>query len=139
MDAIFVDTGYWLALELANDQNHAAALGHWQRIVKALPPLVTTSYVFDEVVTFFNNRGHHAKAVQVGNRLLHSPSIQMIQVDEALFFEGWTLLQQRPDKSYSLTDCLSFIVMKRLGLQVAYTFDQHFAQAGFLKEPEHAM
>ncbi len=135
METIFVDTGYWLALELANDQNHEAALHHWQGIVKALPPLVTTSYVFDEVVTFFNNRGHHAKAVQVGNRLLHSPSIQMIHVDEALFFESWTLFQQRHDKSYSLTDCTSFVIMKRLGIQVAYTFDQHFLQAGFLKDP----
>jgi predicted nucleic acid-binding protein len=135
MDTIFVDTGYWLALELANDQNHETALRHWHGSVKALPPLVTTSYVFDEVVTFFNNRGHHSKAVQVGNRLLHSPSIQMIHVDEGLFFEGWRLCQERADKSYSLTDCISFIVMKRLGLQVAYTFDQHFAQAGFMKEP----
>ena len=48
METIFVDTGYWLALELANDQNHATALRHWQGIVKALPPLVTTSYVFEK-------------------------------------------------------------------------------------------
>jgi uncharacterized protein len=62
MAAVFVDTGYLLALEIANDQHHQAAVQHWQRIVTALPPLVTTSYVFDEVVTFFNSRGYHVKA-----------------------------------------------------------------------------
>ena len=75
---VFLDPSYLLAIELANDQNHQSAAQHWQRVVAALPPLVTTSYVFDEVVTFFNNRGHHAKAVEVGNGLLLSPSVRLI-------------------------------------------------------------
>src|SRR5712691_5061850 len=54
MNAVFVDTGYLLALELANDQHHQDATRHWQGVVRALPRLVTTSYVFDEVVTFFS-------------------------------------------------------------------------------------
>ncbi len=49
-------------------------------VVTALPRLVTTSYVFDEVVTFFNSRGAHAKAVQVGSDLLESPAVQLIPV-----------------------------------------------------------
>jgi len=47
-------TGYVLALELSNDQNHRAASKHWRSLRKRLPPLVTTSYVFDEVVTYFH-------------------------------------------------------------------------------------
>ncbi len=85
MNAVFVDTGYLLALEITNDQNHQAATRHWQGVVTTLPRLVTTSYVFDEVVTFFNSRGYHAKAIQVGNNLLQSPSVQFIHVDTALF------------------------------------------------------
>jgi len=135
MNAVFVDTGYWLALELANDQNHAAALEHWQAVVADLPHMVTTSYVFDEVVTFFNSRGRHDKAIQVGARLLHSPSVELVQIDEALFYEGWALFQHRPDKDYSLTDCISFVVMNKHNLQLAYTFDDHFTQAGFSCEP----
>lgn len=104
MNAVFLDTGYLLALELSNDQNHQAASQHWQSVVTSLPPLVTTSYVFDEVVTFFNSRGYHAKAVQVGNSLLRSPSVQLVHVDETLFHGGWAYFQQYQDKTYSLTD-----------------------------------
>lgn len=133
MNTAFLDTGYVLALELSKDQNHRAAVKHWRSLRKRLPPLVTTSYVFDEVVTYFNSRGHHAKAVEVGNRLLTSPSVQLVQVDEGLFGEGWQYFQQHQDKDYSLTDCISFVVMKKLGIETAFAFDQHFVQAGFQK------
>ena len=135
MNPVFVDTGYLLALELANDQNHQSAIDHWQRVVTSLPPLVTTSYIFDEVVTFFNSRGYHSKAVEVGTRLLRSPSVRLVHVDEALFNEGWVFLRQHRDKNYSLTDCISFIVMQKFGITVAYAFDRHFVQAGFSNEP----
>lgn len=85
MSSVFLDTGYLLALELKQDQHHAAALQHWRRVQSALPALVTTTYVFDEVVTFFNSRGHHSKAVEVGIRLMRSPSVQLVHVDAALF------------------------------------------------------
>jgi len=97
--------------------------------------LVTTSYVFDEVVTFFNSREQHVKAVEVGNRLLKSPIILFVHVDETLFFEAWNLLVQRDDKTYSLTDCISFLVMKKHGNQTVLTFDRHFVQEGFSKLP----
>jgi uncharacterized protein len=90
---------------------------------------------FDEVVTYFNSRGYHAKAVEVGQRLLTSPSVQLVQVDEGLFREGWLYFQQHQDKDYSLTDCTSFVVIKRLKIGTAFAFDQHFVQAGFKKVP----
>lgn len=135
MSTVFLDTGYVLALELSNDQNHRIASKHWRSLKKRLPLLVTTSYVFDEVVSYFNSRGHHAKAVEVGNRLLTSPSVQFVQVDEGLFRESWHYFQQHQDKDYSLTDCISFVAMKSWGLKTAFAFDQHFVQAGFKKVP----
>lgn len=135
MNAVLIDTSYLLALEIANDQNHQAAEAHWQKVVSSLPPLATTSYVFDEVVTFFNRRGHHAKAVQVGNSLLQSSSMQFVHVDEALFFKGWAYFQQHQDKGYSLTDCISFVLMEQRDIKTAFAFDKHFVQAGFQIEP----
>ena len=135
MEPRFLDTGYVLALELANDINHRAALQHWQSLAQALPPLITTSYVFDEIMTFFNSRGFHSKAVRVGSNLLRSPSVELIHVDEALFYEGWAYFQKRQDKEYSLTDCISFVGMQQRGISRAFAFDHHFTQAGFIKEP----
>lgn len=130
----FLDTGYLVALEDTDDQNHASALGHWRRLRES-PALVTTSYVLDEVVTFFNAAGKHAKAVELGEMLLSSPSITMIHVDEALLRSGSALLRNRSDKRYSLTDCVSFIVMEDRRISVALAFDRHFEQAGFRKAP----
>jgi predicted nucleic acid-binding protein len=135
MSTVFVDTSYLLALELANDQYHESARMHWQQVVKALPPLVTTSYILDEVVTYFNSRGHHTKAVEIGNNLLRSPSVQFIHVDESLFYVGWSYFQEHQDKRYSLTDCIAFVVMQQRSIRTAYTFDKHFVQAGFQVEP----
>lgn len=58
MNRVFVDAGYLIALELSSDQNHKAAVKHWREIKQSLPQLITTSYSFDELVTFFNSRGH---------------------------------------------------------------------------------
>lgn len=96
---------------------------------------MTSTYVFDEVVTFFNSRRLHSKAVEVGNRLLQSPSVAVVHVDEALFGEGWRYFQHHQDKAYSLTDCISFVIMEERGIREALTFDQHFVQAGFVALP----
>lgn len=135
MTAAFLDTGYIIALEAADDQHHAAALQHWRGYVPSRPQLVTTSFVLDEVATFFNSRGRHAKAVEIGERLLGSPSVRLVHVNEDLFGEGWTYFRRREDKRFSLTDCLSFVLMERLGIETALAFDAHFVQAGFRTLP----
>jgi len=135
MKPIFLDTGYVLALELANDQHHRDAITHWRSLHSQFPALVTTSYVFDEVVTFLKSRGYHDKAVEVGNRLIDSASVSLVQVDESLFQMAWEYLQGHRDKAYSLTDCVSFVLMNRLGITKALAFDHHFTQAGFERQP----
>ena len=135
MKPYFADTSYWLALELNDDQNHETALAHWLSLVETTFAVVTTSYVFDETITYLNSRNHHEKAVEVGENLLLSPTIELVHIDENLFFEGWTMFQKYQDKRYSLTDCILFLVMKQKNLDIALAFDKHFSQAGFSVEP----
>ncbi len=72
----------------------------------------------------------------MGETLLYNAAFRLVQVDEDLFHAGWTYFKQHRDKQYSLTDCISFIVMRWLRLQTALTFDHHFAQAGFSTAPQ---
>ena len=135
MKPVFLDTGYLIALEAGDDQNHEAARRHWQHFSRRLPPLVTTGLVFAEAVTFFNTRGQHAKAVEIGNRLLESPAVTLVQVDTPLLLAAWEYFQQHADKTFSLADCASFVVMNEREIQQALAFDRHFMQAGFQKLP----
>ena len=67
MNRVFLDTGYLIALEASDDQHHEEAIRHWRQSVPEISSIVTTTYVFDEVVTFFNSRDHHEKAVEIGD------------------------------------------------------------------------
>lgn len=126
-----LDTSYILALEIKNESAHQQVLPNWITLAKSKPLLVTTTYIFDETVTFFNSRNLHHKAVEVGNRLLLSPDIELVEIDRNLFNRGWQYFQKYQDKSYYLTDCLSFIVMEQREIVTALTLDRHFLQAGF--------
>lgn len=137
MNLAFLDSGYLIGVEAIDDQHHPVAIQHWRQFLRKPSPLVTTSFVLSEVVTFFTSRGRHAKAVDIGNRLMASSSIQLVHVDDELLRAGFEYLRRRPDKRFSLTDCISFVVMNRLGIYQALTFDAHFEQAGFQRIPSH--
>ena len=135
----FLDTGYLIALENAKDEHHGKVMLHWATYQHNLGSpqalLITTSYILDEVVTYLNSRGWHTAAVKCGKFLMESKYIRYIPVDEDLFDAGWQYFQKHQDKTYSLTDCISFVTMKRLGIETALTVDGHFIQAGFQVEP----
>ena len=135
MRTALLDTSYLLALEIARDQNRQVAVKHWQHVQPSSVQLVTTSLILTEVAAFLNSRGYHAKAVELGNNLLHGLSVQFVYVDTALLLEGWSYFERHSDKEYSLTDSVSFVLMRNMDITTAFTFDRHFAQAGFIMEP----
>ena len=73
-----------------------------------------------------------AGAAEAVNVLRNNPDVTIIPCTELLFQQGMGLYQQRPDKDWSLTDCISFVVMQRDGISEALTGDKHFEQAGFV-------
>lgn len=136
MNSLFLDTNFVVALNLRSDQSYSAASRYWATALNNRQESVTTTFVLDEAVTFLNSRGQHALAVAVGAQLLHSPVITLVHIDAPLLERGWNYFVRHHDKRYSLTDCISFVVMQERGLRQALTFDQHFAQAGFECVPE---
>ena len=66
---------------------------------------------------------------------MNSPIVDMIHVDNDQFMDGWEYFQRHNDKRYSLSDCVSFIVMERYDIYTACAFDRDFIQAGFMIDP----
>jgi predicted nucleic acid-binding protein len=67
---------------------------------------------------------------------LSSDLIELIHVDGQLLFEAWEFFKLHNDKRFSLTDCISFLVMKEREIASALSFDKHFIQAGFKRLPK---
>lgn len=133
MKSTFIDSAFVIALESKDDQNHLAAIEYWQELVQSPSSLITTSFVLDEIATYFNSRNRHKKAVEIVESFLNSKAVELVHVDETLFQTGWKYFVKHADKRYSLTDCISFVIMKERHIEQALTFDKHFKQAGFKK------
>jgi len=67
----------------------------------------------------------------VGNTLLHSPQIENIWVTKNDERKAWKLFLKRKDKKYSFTDCVSFVLMRQLGIKKYLACDEHFKIEGF--------
>jgi predicted nucleic acid-binding protein len=123
---VFADTFYWIALALPADASYAKA-----RQIKA--HIVTTDEVLSEYLNFFSNAPPYLRR-QVGASLpiiMLDPTVRVIEQSRATFLAGAELFRARPDKGYSLIDCISMQTMYREGLSDVLTNDRHFEQEGF--------
>ena len=123
----FADTSFYVALNHRRDALHPTAVA----AAAAPRPVVTTEFVLLEVANFFVRPGDREKLVAFEANLRADPNTAVVPASADLFARGLALFAARPDKEWSLTDCISFVVMGELGLTDALTADHHFAQAGF--------
>ena len=131
MTALFADTFYWIALVDFTDSAHQRALTLTSE--RGDSPIVTTDEVLAEFLTFFATAPEQMrrKAVTNTQRILEDPGVQVVPQSRESFLSGMALYGARPDKGYSLTDCISMQTMRRKGLTEALTNDRHFEQEGF--------
>jgi len=123
---VFADTFYWIALTDSTDAAHA----HAHQITN---DIVTTDEVLTEYLTFFCAAPEYMRrevALAVED-ILQAPSVHVIPQSRESFRAGLDLYRDRPDKGYSLTDCISMQTMRREGLTEVLTNDRHFEQEGF--------
>lgn len=132
MERLFVDTSAWFAYANRKDRDHAtvsaAVTGFDGR-------LVTSNFVFDETLSLCLYRLGHAVAERVGAVLLDPDSVDLIRVTPEDEQMAWTLFRNRPDQRYSFTDCSSFALMRRLGIDAALALDEDFRAEGFRVMP----
>jgi predicted nucleic acid-binding protein len=127
MPAVFADTAYYLALLNENDEYHAAAVARSSEISS----VVTTAWVLTELADAMCRPRHRQLVSEFIRDLRNDSRITIVELSADLFDRGLELFESRPDKSWSLTDCISFLVMKNRNLTAAVTADHHFEQAGF--------
>jgi predicted nucleic acid-binding protein len=93
--------------------------------------LVTTEWLLMELADALSAPTARSAAVAFLQAIRADPSFDVIGYDPAVYQAGFDLFAGRPDKAWSLTDCISFAVMTDRGLSDALTADHHFEQAGF--------
>ncbi|MDI6903888.1 MAG: PIN domain-containing protein [Candidatus Bathyarchaeia archaeon] len=136
---LFIDSSAYIAFYNERDEKHREAEGFIDEIKKGFfGPVIfyTTDYVFDEAVTsIVSFTGRKDLALNAGEAILSSKITRVIKVDEEAFKDAWNLFKKFKDKFWSFTDCTSFTLMKRYRLATAFTFDEHYRQAGFKMLP----
>jgi predicted nucleic acid-binding protein len=130
MRAVFFDTSYFIGLLDPRDDLHsicAIAVSVFE-----IDRFVTTDLVVAEVLNHFTGVGPNMRraAAQTMGALLRNPRAEVIAPSRPLLTSAISLSLDSPDKSWSVTDCLSFLVMRRRGIRDALTHDRHFVQAG---------
>ena len=131
MRRIFVDTLYWIAFGNRKDQWHPAAETASRTLARC--HLITTEEVLTEVLNAFCEAGAivRQEAVDLVRDLHADPTVTIHSRSTQTFLSGVDLYEARPDKEYSLTDCISMQAMRTEGITEVLTNDKHFKQEGF--------
>jgi predicted nucleic acid-binding protein len=125
---IFVDTSYVVALVNQNDQYHERALEMADGVDGRV--FVTTDGILLEIGNALS-RNFKQESVEIIEHFLSSDDVRVIHLHPPLFRRAFDLYKSRTDKLWGLVDCLSFVIMKELGITEVRTTDKHFEQAGF--------
>jgi hypothetical protein len=130
---LIADTGALLAYLLKNDEHHRDALAFVRQHPEAR--FVVTSLILSELVTRLRARAGAARAAAAGRSLLDSRRYSVVFVDAPLVRSALARMEQFHDKPLSLTDCASFELIDRLGLDGAFAFDRDFRDCGYRMVP----
>jgi uncharacterized protein len=125
----FVDSWFFIARLSPRDAHHRNALRLTPLISST--QLVTHHAVLTEVLTYFADDGARARALAAGAVRDAFVDLRVVAIDHELFRRALALYEDRPDKGYSLVDCLSMVVMRDENLAHVLTNDHHFRQEGF--------
>lgn len=123
---LFVDTGAFIALIDADDENHKAAAAFYKKSKEKGARFVTTNFVVCETMNYLRARISHDIAVLFRENLKKSGFIEITTVTPSIEEAAFALFRRYADKDFSFTDCTSFSIMRSLKLKTAFAFDKHF-------------
>ena len=131
MAEIFLDASYAIALASRSDRHHARAVELATWIEARQVALITTRAVMLEIGNALSKQRHRSAGVTLLKAIERDAQIEIVPLTEELYAQALALYERYTDKEWGLTDCVSFVVMRKRGLQEALTTDIHFRQASF--------
>ena len=131
MSSVFVDTSWLKALLDEKDEFHKKALKVLSKIKEASYSLITTNYILDESFTLVRVRCGVERALQLRDKLAEMVEVlKIVRITSSDDVDAWEWFV-KDWTGLSFTDCTSFVVMERLGIENVASFDKHFSRAGF--------
>lgn len=105
---ILIDTGYLIALAIERDELHGRSI-RWAAHTRE--PLLLSEYVLWETINRLSAVADRPRAHILAERVMSDPVYEFVRATPAVFDAGMALHRARPDKDWSLTDCISFHLM----------------------------
>jgi len=130
-EAVFVDSGAWIALALARDPLHAQAREQWDLLQDTGVRLHTSIPVVIETSTFLDRNSVRDVALAWKESVHKTGMVKILACELRDLEQSWAYFRRSDLHKLSAVDATSFAIMKRARIRVAYTFDHHFAAAGF--------
>ncbi len=132
--SVYIDTAGLYAVLDADDDNHAAARAAWIDLLTRQEELLCSNYVLVETLALVQHRLGIAAIRALQEDVV--PVLSVHWVDERIHHAGVSALLTASRQGLSLVDCVSFELMRQLGIQTAFTFDRHFEEQGFVRIPK---
>jgi predicted nucleic acid-binding protein len=130
-ERVFVDTAAWIALALSRDPLHVQARDQWELLQGAGAKLHTSVPVVIETFTFLDRNANRDVALTWKDAVYEAGTVKILACELRDLEQSWDYFRRRDLHKLSAVDATSFAIMKRAGIRLAYSFDHHFAVAGF--------
>ncbi len=132
---IFIDAGALVGQYIRRDQYHRQAVAAWKRIFRTREPCLTSNFVLNEAFTFISRQAGHLFAAERARNIYASRQFVISRPQEEDEIAALEFFEKYADQKVSFTDCVSFVLMRKNKLRRVFTFDHHFALAGFTMFP----